>query len=295
MGLDTHDDLVQFILTRGGEIDAGGTAADSPFYGVMDEFMGQVHRDLITRHPWLDLLTTDAFVTTDDITTLTLTVAAAGTDVNGTLSASQATDLTGRKIKPSGKTWIARITHTPPSATITLDAVPETVAAGTACVIYRDEYDLASDLGVFADGLWDQSGDFVPLVSLERLVEAHRDTQSSGARTADAFARLTRRRIRLAPYPNAVRRYEFSYLAEPGDPSGATTLTLPAYLRPVLAEGVLALLYQMKLDRRQAEAQQRYEVGIERAVAYETKRRVGYGVLAAPFRQGGYAERRWTY
>lgn len=295
MALETYNDLLSYVLTRGGEIDPGGTVTDSPFHGIMDELIGQAHRDLATRHPWLDLLTTDAFVTTNDLTTLTLTIAAAGEDVNGTLSASQSTDLTGRKIKPSGKNWIARITHTAPSAVITLDAVPETIAAGSACVIYQDEYTLASDLGIFADGLWDQAGEFVPLVSLERLVEADPDPQSSGARTAEAFARLTRRKIRLAPYPNQVRRYEYSYLAELSDPSGATTLTLPAYLRPVLAEGALALLYQMKLDRRQGEAQQRYEVGIERAIVYETKRRVGFGILSAPSRQGGYADRRRTY
>lgn len=296
MGLDSYADILAYVLTRAGEIDAGGTVTDSPFHGLMDELIAQAHRDLVTRHPWLDLLTTAAFVTTDDVTTLTLTVASAGASVTGTLSSAPTSSFTGRKVKPSGKTWFARITaHTANDTSITLDAAPETVAAGTACVIYQDEYDLASDLGIFADGLWDQAGDFVPLDSLETLAATYRDPQSSGARTAEAFARLTRRKIRLAPYPNAVRRYEYSYLAELSDPSGSSDLTLPAYLRPILAEGVLALLYQMKLDRRQSEAQQRYEVGIERAIAYETKRRTGYGMLSQMSRQGGYADRRRTF
>ena len=292
MGLDTYDDLVALVLARAGEIDAGGTASDSPFYGFMDEFVAEAHRDIITRHPFLDLVTQGVFVTTDDITTLTLTVAATGTSAAATLSASQSTDLTGRKVKPSGKNWIARIeAHSAPSASITLDAAPATVTAGTACVIFQDEDTLASDLGIFADGLWDQAGDFVPLVSQERLVSLYPDPPSAG-RTAEAFARLTRRKIRLSHYPNSVRRYEYPYIAEISDPSGSSTLSLPAYLRPILAEGVLALLYERKQDNRRTEAQQRFEVGIERAIVYDTKRRVGFGVLSAPSRQGAYGDRR---
>jgi len=294
MGLETFDDLVQAVLARAGEIDPGGTASDSPFYGLMDELVAEAHRDLITRHPWLDLVSDPigVLLTTDDITTLTLTIAAAGTSVAATLSAVQTTDLTGRKIRPAGKNWIARISaHTPPSASVTLDAAPETIAAGTACVIFQDEYTLASDLGLFVDGLWDQAGDFVPLVSYERLVSGY-PNPPEGARTADAFARLTRRKIRLSHYPNTIRRYEYPYIAEISDPTGSSTLTLPAYLRPVLANGVLALLYERKQDARETRAQQRFEIGIERAIAYETKRRVGFGVRSAPARQGGYADRR---
>src|SRR3990167_5620784 len=172
MGLDTFEDLVAWILGRADEIDAGGTASASPFYGLMDEAVAEVHRDLITRHPFLDLQASPpgAFVTTDDITTTTITIASTGTGVTCTLSAAPTASIAGRKIRPSGDNWLARVTA--PAAgtlTCTLDAVPETVAAGTACVIFQDEYNLASDLGIFVDGLWDQAGDFLPLVSTERL------------------------------------------------------------------------------------------------------------------------------
>lgn len=294
MGLDSLDDLVQLVLARADEIDAGGTASASPFYGLMDETVNEVWRDLITRYPWLDV-TKDppgSFVTTDDVTTTTLTIATAGTAVSGTLSAAPSTSITGRKIRPSGVTWIARVTaHTAGSTTVTLDAVPATIAAGTACVIFQDEYDLASDLGVFASGLWSQAGHFVRLVSLETLLAAYPDPPNAGT-TADLFARLTRTRIRLSQYPNSVRRYEYPYLAELSDPSGTATLAIPPHLRPILAEGTLALLFQMKGDRRQGEAATRYEAGIERAIAYETRRRVGYGQLSQRTRDAGYGDQR---
>lgn len=293
MGLDTFDDLVQLVLTRADEISAGGSASASPFYGVMDETVAGAWRDLITRYPWLDM-TKDppgAFVTTDDITTTTLTIATAGTAVSGTLSAAPSASITGRKIRPSGVTWIARVTaHTAGSTTVTLDAVPAAIAAGTACVIFQDEYDLASDLGAFASGLWDQAGHFVRLVGLETLLAAYPAPRAGT--TAEVFARLTKTRIRLSQYPNSVRRYEYPYLAELADPSGAATLAIPSHLRPILAEGTLALLFQMKGDRRQGEAATRYEAGIERAIAYETRRRVGYGQLSQRTREAGYGDQR---
>jgi hypothetical protein len=294
MGLETFDDLVQTILGRADEIDAGGTASSSPFYGLMDETVAEVHRDLVTRHPWLDIAADPpgAFVTTDDITTTTLTIAAAGVAVAGTLSAAPSASITGRKIRPSGVNWIARITaHTAGQTGVTLDAVPAAIAAGTACVIFQDEYEFASDLGVFMNGLWDQAGHFVPLVGLETLVAAYPDPPGA-ATTAACFARLTKRKIRLAQYPNSVRRYEYPYLAELSDPSGAGTLSLPSHLRPALAEGALALLWQMKGDKRQAEAVTRYEQAIERAIAYDTRRRLGWGQLSQQTRQGGYADTR---
>lgn len=294
MGLDTFDSLVQNVLSRADEIDAGGTAADSPFFGLMDEAVAEVHRDLITRYPFLDLLADPpgAFVTTDDITTTTLTIAATGTAVAGTLSVGPASSIIGRKIRPSGVTWIVRVTaHVASATAVTLDAVPATIAAGTACVIFQDEYDLASDLGTFVDGLWSQSGNFVRLVSLETLL-THYPDPPGGATTAAMFARLTKRKIRLSQYPNAIRRYEYPYLAELADPSGSGTLSLPSHLRPVLAEGTLALLFQMKGDKRQGEAATRYEAGIERAIAYEHRRRLGWGQLSQQTSQGGYADLR---
>mgnify|MGYP001568120511 CR=1 FL=1 len=298
MGLDNVTDLIQLVLTRGGEIDAGGTAADSPFFGIMDEILSEVWRDLITRHAFLPLSSDPpgVFLTANDITTLTVQVPTTGTSVAATLSDSPNVNLAGYKLRPNTKTWSARITaHAAPTAglSITLDAAPEVLAAGTACTIFQDEYDLATDLGVFINGLWDQSGTFVPLTDLETMVAAYPDPPG-GATTAERFARLTTRKIRLSHYPTSIRRYEYPYIAQAAtDPTGSTTLTIPAELRPVLAEGMLALLYERKSDARRTEAVARFEMGITRAINYDARRRTGYGLLNKLPGAGGYGDRRW--
>ena len=291
MGLNSYNGLRSYCLERAGE---DPDDANGGFYDIFSDLFGQAHRDLIIRYPFIDLAADPpgAFVTTDDITTTTLTIASAGTAVTGTLSAAPSASIAGRKIRPSGVSWIARVTaHTAGSTSVTLDAVPAAIAAGTACVIFQDEYELASDLGVFINGLWDQSEGFVPLRQLEEMVGVFSDPPQA-ASTPSAFARLTRQKIRLSHYPNSVRRYEYPYIQEIGDPSGAAILTIPAFLRPVLAEGALALLFQMKGDVRQPEAQARYETMIERAIVYEQRRRLGLGQLSHQTRQGGYRDTR---
>ena len=292
MPLDSQADILRACLARIEE----ETGTDiSGWYSDVQEALIQCWRDLTTRHPWLDLVKDPpgAFVTEDDITAPTITIAAAGTAVTGTLSANpqSGSSMAGRKLRPGGnRAWLARITvHTADTLTVTLDAVPEALAAGTALTIFQDEYTLASDVGLFQDGgMWAQEGDFIELWDEERLRREYPDPPS-GAWPPTAFCRIGRRLIRLSHYPLAVKRVEYTYTYEPADPSGTGALAIPAYLRPVYLEGALAIAYGFKNDGRAAQALQRYEAGIERAVAYERRRRTGLGRLphaAAP--QGLY-------
>ena len=278
MSYDTYAAVKAAILGRAYE----NTDGSSTFDGLADDALLEAWTDLVTRWPWLDLVKDPpgVFVTTDDITTTTITVAAAGTSVAGTLSAAPSVSIAGRKIRPSGKTWVARVTaHTAGLTAITLDAVPEVLAAGTACVIFQDEYDLASDLGCFVDGLW-IDGYFVPLLGEERLKSTSPDPPE-GRTYPSAFARLTKGRIRLSHYQTSVKRVEYPYTSELADPSGSGTLALPGYLRRVYAKLALAELYEMALDRRYAGALQSAERGVERAIIYERRRRTGLGTLSS--------------
>lgn len=292
MPIDSYEDLRTFVLTRLGE-DPTDTTSD--FYTMFDELFAETHRDIITRHPFLDLWADPpgVLVTNNDITTLTVTAASTGTSVAATLSAapSGSISVSGYKLRPTGKSWAARITaHTAGSTTVTLDGVPETLAAGSACVLYQDEYTIASDLGVFAtSGLWDQNGALVRVVALEDLLATFPDPPQ-GATQAVWVARVGPRKIRLSHYPTTIRRYEYPYVAEIADPSGSGALTLPRYLRTAYAEGTLALVMQQKFDRRQAEAQTRYEQAIEKAIIYERRRRLGVGTRAGQTAQGGYRD-----
>lgn len=273
LGYDSFANARSLILERAYE-DPDDSAGD--FYESAGVALVQAWRDLFMRHPWHGFIKDPpgAFVTTDDATG-TLTISSTGTSVSGTLAAAPTSSYAGRKMVPNGKTWVARVTaHTANTTTVTFDAIPETLSAVTA-TFFQDEYDLASDLGCLVDGLW-AGTHFVELWGEARLKAEYPDPPSSGDYPV-AFARLTRRKIRLSHYPAAIKRYEYPYSYEPSDPSGSGTVELEAHLRMAWAEKAYALLLDMKVDRRYREAELRAEQLIERAIHYETRRRLGFG------------------
>ena len=277
MSIDNYTAALAHILKRAYE----ETGSDGDFYDLAGDALVMAWRDLWSMYQ-IKEWTKDppaAFVTVADLTTLTLTVAAAGESVAGTLSAIHATSLAGYKITPSGAGWTARITaHTAGTAAITIDAAPAAVTAGTACVIFKDEYDLASDLGTFVDGLWTQDGIYIPLVS-EEVLNGKWPYPPDGSNTPSAFTRLTRRKIRLSHYPLDIKRIEYAYYFEPADPSGSDEVALPDHWRMAWVESALHLLLDMKFDRRAGDAFRRAQVYIEKAVAYERRRITGHGYL----------------
>lgn len=273
MGVDSYTTLKAHVLTRALE----ATDGTSEFDSLADDAIIAAWRDLTVRWPWLDFRKDPpgAGVVAADITTLTITVATAGEGVSGTLSSVPSVSVVGYKCRPASKNWIARITAQA-GAVVTFDAVPETLAAGRSVTLFKDEYELASDLGVFEDGIWWQDGHFVALVEEEWLRRQFPDPPS-GARVPSYFARLGRRKIRFSEYPIDVQRFEYPYTYEPSDPSGSGTLVIAAHLRHALAQLSLSLLYEMKLDRREGDAKARAEEMINGAIAYERRRRTGYG------------------
>jgi len=286
MSLDSYTDLLRWVLSRAGEETDGTSkyATDAADAGI------EAWREFTTRYPWLSLRKSPpgAFNVVAPVTTLTLTVAAAGESVGATLSATYATSLAGRKIRPSGKAWAARITaHVAGTDALTLDAAPETVTAGTACTIFQDEYDLASDLGLFVDGIWTQDGSFIALKGEEWMKGRYSDPPSAGW-PAKYFCRLTRRRIRFSTYPSAVERCEYPYNYEAADPSGAGALAIDGHLRPAFAEKWLELVFQFKSDKRQVEAFQRGEQKIRRAIVYEGRLLRGLGTLSSEMEEAPY-------
>lgn len=290
MGFDTAADIKRICLDRADE----ATDGSSDFATMFDEIFVEVWRDLVVRHPWLCLIKDPpgALLTTAAITSVTITVAAAGANVAATLSAVQTSSLVGLKIAPSGANYFMRVTaHAAPSANITVDAAPEVLSA-SACAIYQDEYTLAADLGVFVDGLWTpEKGDPVPLWPEERLKTDLGHGAAVPGYPPLAFARLTTTKIRLSSYPTAVRRLEYPYAYEPTPPvtSSTATLVLAPSLRATLAAGCLGLLYKEKLDRRYQVTAQSYERRIQRQCEYETRQRIA--VLGR--RSGAVAPSTW--
>ena len=287
MALDSYNGIKAAALGRAGE-ETDGT---SDFDDRCDDAIIEVWREIITRQPWLGLTKhpPGVFVTAAPITTLTLTVVTAGTGVARTLSAAPAgsVSILGRKVRPSGVSWIARITaHNAGETDVTLDAAPAILAA-SACTIFQDEYTLASDLGLFVDGLWTQDGHFIELVDEERFKTEYADPPDSGY-PARWFCRLTRTKIRLSTYPTAVKRHEYPYTYEPATPSGSATLAIDAHLRPALLQGVLAILYNVKGDNREKEAATRYEKYLELGATYERRLKTGLGQRSQYVMSGPY-------
>ena len=254
----------------------------SDFLAAAQRALVRAHHDLHNRFPfwWARKYPPGAFVTTAPITSLTITVASAGTGVAGTLSATYATSLANFKLLPTGKNWYSRVTaHTAGQATVTLDAVPEALAAGSAITIVQDEYQLAADLGLFVDGLWTEDGDYIELISEEQLRKEYGDLPDP-AWPPSAFCRLDQRRIRLSHYPNAAKRVEYPYNTLPDDidaTDDTTELTISPNFRWLLPDATLYFVYLMKSDKRLATARQDYERGIEEAVTYHRRLMMGIG------------------
>lgn len=287
---DTPADIVADVLFRMDE-PADGT---SDFLSAVGRALVRAHHDFSNRHPWpwLRSYPPGAFVTVAPIST-TITIAAAGSSVTGTLGAAQTTSLVGRKILPAGANWFARITgHTiaPPSTAVTLDAVPEALAAGTEIQIVQDEYQLVADLGLFVDGLWTEDGFFIELQSEEFMRQQWLDLPSPSW-PPTAFVRLDQRRIRFSHYPNAVKRVEFSYSTAPDDldPTEDTVeLTIPHNWRWVLSDATLYFAYEMKSDKRVAGAKAGYEQAVEACVSYARRMMMGIGSNPGSAQRGPY-------
>ena len=266
----------------------------SDWISEIDDAINQAFFDLNARHPFYWNLGTrpGTILTVAQITNLTLTIAATGSAVAGTLSAAPAgsVSILNRKIRPSGVNWIARVTaHTGGGTAITLDAVPATIAAGTACTIFQDEVALASDFGYFNDGLWSQDGNFIEVWDLERLLGAYPDAPSAGWPPA-AAAISADQRIRFSTYPTTIQRLEYYYVIREASltAGGSTTLTTPEHLRWVIAYGALYYAYLFKSDKRAGLFQKEFERGIETAISFDRRVRTGMGRVGQSVTYGAY-------
>ena len=230
-------------------------------------------------------------ITRAQITTLTITIAATGASgVAGTLSAapSGSISILDYHIRPSGVLWAARVTaHTAGSASVTLQGVPATIAAGTATTIYQIEVDLASDFGYFDSHIRDQDGSLIEVWDYEQLISKYPDPPSGGW-PPQAAAIMANRKLRWSTYPTAARRLEYPYIITEADPSGAGALTIPQHLRWVLAHGALYYALLMKSDKRAGVFKQDFERGIQMAIAYDQRVRTGAARVPEGVTYGAY-------
>ncbi len=270
---DSFNDIVADVLERGDELTDGNSDWDAAVRRSVVRAFHYLHNT----HPfwWVEVTPPGVFLTVAPITSLTLTVATAGEGATGTLSATYASSLTGYKIRPAGEDYSMRVTaHTAASDSVTLDAAPEALAAGTEITIFKDEYDLVSTVGMLVDGLWTGRGEFIALKSEDHIRQNYPDPPDA-AWPPECFTRITKRRIRLSQYPDRVARIEYPYTQIPADPSGATDLVIDQNFRWVLADGGLYFLHLFKSDKRAEAALALFKEGIGQAIAYHSRLKLG--------------------
>ena len=284
MALDSFENVRDWMLVRAGEL----ADSTSDFNTFCTNAIVARWRELWTLWPWLELrkYPPGVILTVAPVTNLTITVTAGSTSL--TLSAASATDLDNYVIIPDGKDYMLRVTaHTAASASVTIDAAPETLTT-QACTITKIEYDLPTNCGVIVENFWADDTP-VPLKSEEHLRRTYGERPEESW-PPECIARISGTKVRLSSYSTARERIEVPFIEELSDPSGTGTLGIPAYLRPVLAEGALSILYERKSDKRQPLAEARWEKGLSRAKNYQTLMVLGTGSAAGAAQPGPYAD-----
>lgn len=290
MPLTTYNDVKKWVLRAADEHDDG--SSDLEVEGSVHDALWEAWDDLLVQYPWLCFRKNPPGVvlTSAAITGLTMSVTA-GLNAVATLSASQASSLVGWKVIQNGGQDVMRVTaHAAPSAQITLDAAPDTlVSAGVT--LFKDEYDTASDLGLFVDGLWTQQADFIEVVPEKIIKEEYPSGFVSGWPPRYA-ARIGKTKIRFSSYPVNVERIEYPYNYEAAQPvdTPAVALTLDRHLRPAYAAMALALLMTMKSDTRAQGKLQLAQGRLDAALKYEDRLLRGvFGGQSRVKRRGPYA------
>lgn len=298
MALDTAKQISDWVLNRADEFSDGTSA----FQSSMQNILTEVWRQLYLEEPWLGLRAypPQAFVTQPASKTLLLTttanLATASLNAAPTGLGGAAVSIANWWIMPTGKTYYLRVAaHAAGALTATLDTVaPETLAA-VGCVIAQLEYSLVAQTGVLADALWAEGngfdGAFVPIRSEEELKLAFPGIPQQDWPPSVA-ARITPRVIRFSHYDLTAHRVEIPYNQELDDPdvAGGTELPIPRHLRLALAEGMLAILYEMKGDVRRPLADARYQRWVAKAKDYEMALKIGRGDQSQQRRSEPYGD-----
>ncbi len=287
--LSTWNDVINWALRKADEpsdyLASNPAAATSDFADAAVTAGVDVWRDLCGRHPWLCFRKEPqgAFVTFQNDLTQTLTVPSTGVNVVCTLGAGYTvtgfSSLVGAKVRVPGSATYAKVTaHVNGQAQITLDAVNfDMVGAARPIEIYMDEYNLASDLGVFVNGIWTVFGYECYLWPEERIRTEYPSPMAAASWPPRAFARIGRTRIRFASYPTQAYRMEYPYCFEPADPivtdpTGTAALVMEPRMIPIFAIGVTGIVRGLKSDSRAQGDMQVFEAKVQEHWEYESRR-----------------------
>lgn len=270
----SFEDAVDLVLSKANEETDGSSDWDLEARAAV---VAQ-HRRLVNLFPWvcLEKSPPGMLLTTAAITSLTIAVAAAGIGVAVTLSAVPSRDITGEKIT-LGKDYVLRVLSGGTTATPIVDMVPEVIAAGTACTVYQDEYNLASDFNMLVNGLWTRAGRFIPVTDDERTRRTAWGPAPSQQGWPPRMATMVgAQRIRVSGWDTQRHPIEYPYTYNPGDPSGTGAMTIEPRLRALLVTMALPEVLDLKRGFAESLKLRQFEPGlIEEAKDTDHRRRRG--------------------
>jgi len=245
------DDLRLEGLNGAGE---DGSDSSGRLYARALTYLNQAFQTLWFRRPWrfARAATPGAFSSVAPITGITCAITQGNTA--GTFSASQSTNLSGRKILINGNLYRLVATSGGGSATMTLDEAfrEDTVTVATA-IVFEDEYSL-SGLTRMAYPVYIRDGKDGRRI--EFTDEDDPDIQTNLANPSEGTpTKFTLRddvTIIFNQYPQDARRFEVEYIEYPADLAASGAVDWPRWARWILAVKLSALLLVDKNDDRAA-------------------------------------------
>ena len=255
MAYTSFTDLVNATLRAVNEL-ADGT---SGWQTEVEEIVVRQHRRLIAFCAWscLEQYPPATIIVPASITDATVTIAAGGTaGTFGGPAANYAATKLGWKFWPDGEDYSIRISaHTAAAAAFTSPGAPETLTAA-AGKLFQDEHSLPSDVNFLLNAGWTNAGSPIDLKNDETLREDYGNPTAFGWPPV-LGVRLGKSRVRFSHVPTDGKKLvEIPYTYDPGDPSGASAMTIEEYLRTLLAQMCLGPALRLKRGFAQANTEE---------------------------------------
>lgn len=250
-------DILQDVLFRCGEPTdlTGGTVSD--YLSAAKAYVQRSYQDIIGLHPWpWALKDPPGILNVEAKKTNTATISQGGTSL--TLGTSISDSVAGWWVKIDSENVPYRITaHTAGTTAITIDATyKETSASASACTIFKDEYDLASDCRKVWRA-WDRNSPTrdIEVIQPGEMHQLH--TRRSVSGVGSIWMSVVRDKIaRLSPWPvtdDVTIEYDYTVECDTDltfDEGTDDVPIVPAVDRHVISDAATVLLMLDKNDKR---------------------------------------------
>lgn len=252
-------DLLQDVLFRGGELTAL-TGQTSDYLTRCKQYIQRAYEDILSFAPWpWTMKSPPGILNVFAKETNTVTITQGNT--SATLGTSIASSVSGWWIQVDAKLIPYRIiTHTAGTTALTIDATyKESSASASACTLWKDEYDLASDC-LKPWRAWDRNNPYheINIIQPSEMLHRHTSRYLSSSSTFSITV-VGNNKVRIVPWPEIDDiTIEYDYTVKPTsdltfDKATTDVPLVPLVDRHVIADAALVLLMIDKNDLRASE------------------------------------------